>query len=166
MQWVNQLFTMLSVLDTWWYTGSCRCGVKKTSRIVGGAETEVHSIPFKWMNLATLPICRITTGERVPLDCSFSFCRIWSWRLCCHHGLATLLSIYLSLFYWFYWLSMIFVFGFTDVWSPWSFWSNCHCVWSCFFTVQCFFCVEKFIRFSRSCPDCECLVLLELSVLM
>ena len=55
------------------------------------------SIPFKWMNLATLPICRITTGERVPLDCSFSFCRIWSWWLCCHPGLVTLLSIYLSL---------------------------------------------------------------------
>ena len=47
-------------------------------------------IPFKWMNLATLPICRITTGERVPLDCSFSFCRIWSWWLCCHPGLVTL----------------------------------------------------------------------------
>ena len=55
------------------------------------------SIPFKWMNLASLPICRITAGERVPLDCSFSFCRIWSWWLCCHPGLVTLLSIYLSL---------------------------------------------------------------------
>ena len=52
------------------------------------------SIPFKWMNLATLPICKgisiFATGERAPLDCSFSFCRIWSWWLCCHPGLVTL----------------------------------------------------------------------------
>ena len=85
------------------WTGTCKCGMKKTTRIVGGSETEVSQakydctkeISFFTQNFSNT-MWLSTAGEWVSMDCLLRLQwseRTESWRMRCYPGQLFLLHI-------------------------------------------------------------------------